>query len=72
MEGFLSAAQVTSWLVTGRILFLTTHLLGVMCFSLIVAKRLVPLVRAERDFRFDRPWVRLVPVYVPEATSPCA
>jgi len=72
VEGIQSAAQVTSWLVTGRILFLTIHLLGVVCFSYIVAKRLVPLVRAERDFRFDRPWVRLVPVYVPEATSPCA
>jgi Fe-S oxidoreductase len=46
-------------LVTGRILFLTIHLLGVVCFSYIVAKRLVPLVRAERDFRFDQPWVRL-------------
>ena len=59
MEGIQSAAQVTSWLVTGRILFLTIHLLGVVCFSYIVAKRLVPLIRGERDFRFDRPWVRL-------------
>ncbi|MGA2236571.1 MAG: (Fe-S)-binding protein, partial [Terriglobales bacterium] len=59
VEGIQSAAQVTSWLVTGRILFLTIHLLGVVCFSYIVAKRLVPLVRAERDFRFDQPWVRL-------------
>jgi Fe-S oxidoreductase len=59
VEGIQSAAQVTSWLVTGRILFLLIHLLGVACFSYIVAKRLVPLIRGERDFRFDRPFVRL-------------
>jgi len=28
-------------------------------FSYIVAQRLVPLIRGERDFRFDHPWVRL-------------
>src|SRR5271167_2003593 len=50
---------MTSWLVTGRVLFLLIHLLGVACFSYIVAQRLVPLIRGERDFRFDRPWVRL-------------
>ncbi|MGB2634490.1 MAG: (Fe-S)-binding protein [Candidatus Acidiferrum sp.] len=54
-----SALQLTSWLVTGRILFLVIHLLGIALFSYIVAKRLVPLVRGERDFRFDQPWVRL-------------
>jgi Fe-S oxidoreductase len=52
-------AQVTSWLVTGRILFLTIHVLGVLCFFYIVAMRMVPLLRGERDFRFDRPLVRL-------------
>ena len=59
MEGMQSAAQVTSWLVTGRILFLLIHFLGVACFAYIVAKRLVPLFRGERDFRFDQPLVRL-------------
>jgi len=59
VEGIQSAAQVQSWLVTGRILFLVIHLLGIACFVYIVAKRMVPLVRAERDFRFDQPWVRL-------------
>ena len=72
MVGIQPTAQVTSWLVTGRILFLTIHLLGVLCFFYIVAMRMVPLIRGERDFRFDRPWVRLVQVYVPDATSPCA
>ncbi len=54
-----SAAQFTSGLVTGRILFLLIHLLGIALFSYIVAQRLVPLIRGERDFRFDQPWVRL-------------
>jgi Fe-S oxidoreductase len=59
VEGIQSAAQVTSFLVTGRALFLLIHLLGVACFSYIVAQRLVPLIRGERDFRFDQPGVRL-------------
>jgi Fe-S oxidoreductase len=63
VQGIQSAAQVTSWLVTGRILFLLIHILGVVCFSYIVAKRLVPLIRGERDFRFDRPLVRLGRVF---------
>jgi len=57
--GIESASQVTSWLVTGRILFLIIHVLGIVCFAYIVAKRMVPLLRAERDFRFDHPWLRL-------------
>jgi Fe-S oxidoreductase len=59
VKGMQSAVQVTSWLVTDRILFVIIPLLGVTCFSYIVAKRLVPLLRAESDLRFDRPWVRL-------------
>jgi len=57
--GTQSAAQLTSWLIPGQTLFLTIHLLGVVGFSYIVARRLVPLVRANRDFRFDQPWARL-------------
>jgi Fe-S oxidoreductase len=59
MENIQSLSQMTSWLATGRILFLLIHLLGVGCFAYIVAKRLVPLIRGERDFRFDQPLVRL-------------
>jgi Fe-S oxidoreductase len=54
-----SATQVTSFVVTGRALFLLIHILGVACFSYIVAQRLVPLIRGERDLRFGRPWFRL-------------
>ena len=59
MVGTQAVAQLTSWLVPGQTLFLTIHLLGVVGFFYIVAKRLVPLFRAERDFRFDQPWLRL-------------
>ena len=54
-----SVAQVTSWLAMGQGLFLLIHVLGIACFAYIVARRLVPLIRGERDFRFDQPWIRL-------------
>ncbi len=57
--GLESPAHATYWLVEGRVLYLALHLLGVACFSYIVAKRLAPMLRAERDFRFDRPLLRL-------------
>ena len=63
VEHLQSVSQVTSWLVAGRTLFLIIHILGVACFAYIVAKRLVPLLRAERDLRFDQPWARLGRVF---------
>jgi Fe-S oxidoreductase len=60
--GIQSAADVTSWLVTGRELFLIIHILGVLCFAYIVAKRLVPLLHGQRDLRFDQPLARLAQV----------
>jgi Fe-S oxidoreductase len=59
MVDMQSVAQITSSLATGRVLFLLIHLLGVLCFAYIVVKRLAPLLRGKRDFRFDRPWARL-------------
>ena len=59
VEGIQSPAQVTYWLITGRTLFVILNLLGLMCFFYIVSKRMVPLFRGERDWRFDRPLVRL-------------
>ena len=50
--------QAHDWLIMSRSLFLTIHVVGILCFAYIVAKRLLPLVRAERDFRFDRPLTR--------------
>src|SRR5271170_3977053 len=40
-------------------LFLVIQLLGLACFFYIVAKRVAPLIRAERDLRLDRPWLRV-------------
>jgi Fe-S oxidoreductase len=54
-----SSSTLAASLAAGRILFLLIHLCGVVGFFYIVAKRMVPLLRAERDFRFDRPLVRL-------------
>ena len=59
LEGIHSPGQAAYWLVSGRILFFLIHVFGVACFSFIVAKRLAPLLRGERDFRFDRPLTRL-------------
>src|ERR1017187_9723876 len=58
LEGIHSQGQATQWLIWGRILFFLIHVAGVSCFSFIVAKRLMPLLRGERDFRFDRPFTR--------------
>lgn len=54
-----SISQATYWTIPGHFLFLALHLLGVALFAYIVAKRMAPLMRAERDVRFDRPWLRL-------------
>ena len=59
MESIDSIAQAMFWLIPGRTLFLCLHLLGLACFAFILARRLVPLLRAQRDFRFDRPLLRL-------------
>ena len=57
--GLESVAALTSWPAPWPTLFLVIHILGVTCFAFIVAKRLVPLIRAEQDPRFDRPFARL-------------
>ena len=59
VEGIQSPAQVTYWLISGRELFLILNLLGLACFFYIAARRILPLTRGARDWRFDRPLVRL-------------
>jgi len=59
MDTIHIAAQATPWLASGRSLFLIINLLGITCFAYIVTKRLVPLLRAQPDLRFDRPLTRL-------------
>ncbi len=56
---FHSPADATFWFVPGWILFSIIPLLGTLIFAWIVVRRLVPLLRAERDFRFDRPLARI-------------
>src|SRR3974377_824052 len=46
------------WGISLAGLILVIQLLGLACFAYIVVKRLTPLVRGERDRRFDRPWQR--------------
>jgi Fe-S oxidoreductase len=57
--GLESVTPLTSWLIPGQTLFLIIHILGVACFAYIITRRLVPLIRAEQDPRFDRPFARL-------------
>ncbi|HET9409579.1 MAG TPA: (Fe-S)-binding protein [Candidatus Sulfotelmatobacter sp.] len=59
MVGLYSFVLFADWLVPGRDLFLAIHVLGIACFIFIVARRMLPLVCAERDFRFDHPLARL-------------
>src|SRR5271165_5176657 len=59
LQALQSPAQATYGLIPGQILFLILNILGLAFFAYIVAKRLTPLLRGERDFRFDRPLVRL-------------
>jgi Fe-S oxidoreductase len=54
-----SPTQATYWLIPGTYLVLVIHILGVACFCFIIAKRMMPLLRAERDLRFDQPLLRL-------------
>src|SRR5581483_9026292 len=57
--GITSIAQATFWSIPGYTLFLLLHLLGIVCFTYIAARRVQPLLRAQPDFRFDRPLARL-------------
>ena len=61
MHAFQSPAEATYWFISGRVLFSIITLLGVACFAYIVARRLTPMLRAERDIRFDRP---LLPIQI--------
>ena len=59
VESTQSVVQLASWLAPGYALFLLIHLLGVGAFSYIVARRMLPLFRAQADLRFDHPLQRL-------------
>ncbi|HEU5334704.1 MAG TPA: (Fe-S)-binding protein [Terriglobales bacterium] len=59
VEALQTPAQSTYWVIQGHTLFLIIYLLGSGCFAYIVTKRVQPLLRAERDFRFDHPAQRV-------------
>ncbi len=59
MAGFPSPAATTFGSIGGSALFLALHLLGLACFAYIAARRIAPLMHAQSDPRFDRPWERL-------------
>ena len=59
MEGFSQTPQLVSALAQGFVLFCLVHVLGVLCFGYIAYRRLLPLMRAQGDLRFDHPLLRL-------------
>ena len=59
LNGLQSPSNATYWFIQGRDLFLLIHVLGTLSFAYIVARRLQPLFRGERDFRLDRPVRRI-------------
>jgi Fe-S oxidoreductase/nitrate reductase gamma subunit len=59
MVSSAALSELTSSLESGRALFLAIHVLGTLTFAYIAWRRLIPLLHAERDCRFDRPFARL-------------
>lgn len=59
MDGLSHTPQLVSGLTQGFALFWLVHVLGVLCFAYIVYRRLIPLMRAQGDLRFDHPLLRL-------------
>jgi Fe-S oxidoreductase len=49
---------VTNWQIQGDPLFVVISLLGLACFIYIVARRMVPLLRSQSDYRFDHTFTR--------------
>ncbi len=58
LETAQAPAFASYWLNHAPFLVALLQLAGLSCFAYIVAKRVTPLMRAESDFRLDRPWLR--------------
>src|SRR4051794_26872821 len=54
-----SPAQAAYFSLPGQMLFAILYLVGTALFVWILAKRLIPILQAQRDPRFDRPLLRL-------------
>ncbi len=50
-----SSHSFQSW----PVLVITLHLLGIVLFAYVIAQRMMPLLRAQSDMRFDRPVERV-------------
>ena len=59
LDGIQSPAQATFWNIPGHILFTFLPLLGTAAFVFIVTRRMMPLLKAAPDPRFDRVGDRL-------------
>ena len=57
--GMQASAQVVFRGTSLPVLVLLIQLFGLACFAYIVRKRVAPLVRGQRDIRFDQPLLRL-------------
>ncbi len=57
-----AGAQVIALFNSAQPWLLAMHIAGVTCFGYIVWRRLIPLMRAERDCRFDQPLRRFANV----------
>jgi Fe-S oxidoreductase len=53
------SAQVSSWVLPSQVVFVLIQVVGIAGFAYIIARRLKPMLVAERDPRFDRPLQRL-------------
>jgi Fe-S oxidoreductase len=54
-----ASAQATVLGSSLPIVTLLIQMIGLICFTYIVYKRVAPMLHAERDFRWDRPWLRI-------------
>lgn len=59
VEALQSPAQAIYWFIPGYVLYAIISALGTACFAYVVTRRLTPLIRGERDVRFDHPFRRL-------------
>jgi Fe-S oxidoreductase len=58
LEAVYVPAFAPYWMGQVPVVISVLQVLGLACFTYIVVKRFTPLLHAERDVRFDRPWLR--------------
>jgi len=57
--GLPSPSNAVVFGVNGQFFFAAQYVAGILCFCWIAATRIVPILRAQRDPRFDHPFYRL-------------